>query len=101
MRTLSYTFLLLTLGAAAGAQPFTPGETTRTLVSGGLTRSYILHVPPSYNGSNPVPLVLDFHGLSSNAAQQAGISGFRALSDAGGFVVVWPQGDIVSPGGAR
>jgi polyhydroxybutyrate depolymerase len=93
MRTLSFVFLLsIGVAAAASAQPFTPGETTRTLVSGGLTRSYILHVPPGYTGASPVPLVLDFHGLSATAAIQAELSGFRALSDTWGFVVVYPQG---------
>src|SRR5262245_57954968 len=83
---------LLGLAAAASAQPFTPGETTRTIVSGGLTRSYLLHVPPSYDGVSRVPLVLDFHGVTSTAEVQASFSGFRALSDIYGFVVVWPQG---------
>jgi polyhydroxybutyrate depolymerase len=92
MKTSLLALSLLSFAAAAGAQPFTPGETTRTLVSGGLTRSYILHVPPSYTGASAVPLVLDFHGLSATAEIQAGLSGFRALSDANGFVVVWPQG---------
>jgi polyhydroxybutyrate depolymerase len=93
MKRLLLTLLTVVLtAAAAGAQPFAPGETTRTLVSGGLTRSYILHVPPSYTGGSPVPLVLDFHGLSATAAIQAGLSGFRARSDTFGFVVVWPQG---------
>ena len=84
--------LVFLLASAAGAQPFTPGETTRTLVSGGLTRSYILHVPPGYSGASAVPLVLDFHGLSATAAIQAGLSGFRGLSDTFGFLVAWPQG---------
>jgi polyhydroxybutyrate depolymerase len=85
--------LVLLLGASAAyAQPFTPGETTRTLVSGGLTRSYLLHVPPGYTGAQPVPLVVDIHGLTANAGIQAALSGFRALSDTFGFVVVYPEG---------
>ena len=87
---LSIAWLLA--AAAASAQPFTPGETTRTLVSGGLTRSYLLHVPPSYTGAFAVPLVLDIHGLTATAEIQAGLSGFRAVSDTQGFVLVFPQG---------
>ena len=49
-------------------------------------------MPPSYTGASKVPLVLDIHGLSSTAEQQAVISGFRARSNTYGFVVVWPQG---------
>jgi polyhydroxybutyrate depolymerase len=69
-----------------------PGETTMTIVSGGRNRTFLLHVPPSYTGATPVPLVLDLHGLGSNSGQQAGLSGFRRKSDEKGFVVAWPQG---------
>jgi polyhydroxybutyrate depolymerase len=64
----------------------------RTLQFGGQTRSYILHVPPSYTGKFPVPLVIDMHGWTSTAAMQALISGFRQKSDEEGFLVAWPQG---------
>ncbi len=35
---------------------------------------------------------MDIHGLSSNAAQQEGISGMRAIADSRGFLVVYPDG---------
>lgn len=63
-----------------------------TLQFGGQTRSYILHVPPSYTGKFPAPLVIDMHGWFSTASQQALISGFRQKSDQVGFLVAWPQG---------
>lgn len=69
-----------------------PGETTETLMHDGVTRNYLIHVPAGYAGKTPVPLVLDIHGLTSNAAEQAAISGWRAKSDATGFVVIWPNG---------
>ena len=68
------------------------GESTRTIQAGGLTRSYILHVPASYTGTSPVPLVLDFHPLFGTGAQERGSSGYLALSDEQGFIVAFPDG---------
>jgi len=59
---------------------------------GGVSRSYILHVPASYDGNTPVPLVLDFHPILSDAAFERGNSGYRALSDSEGFIVAFPTG---------
>jgi polyhydroxybutyrate depolymerase len=80
------------LAAVPAAAALVPGTSTRTLVHQGRERTFILHVPPSYDGSTPVPLVLDFHGLGSDAIQQAAVSGQVALSDAHGFLLAHPQG---------
>jgi len=69
-----------------------PGETNRMVDVGGVMRSYILHVPDSYTGETPVPMVLDFHGLGGSGMQQRGSSGMAALSDSEGFVIAWPDG---------
>jgi polyhydroxybutyrate depolymerase len=58
----------------------------------GKTRSYQVHVPESYTGETPVPLVLDFHGLMENPNWQKNHSGFRKLSNENGFIVAWPKG---------
>jgi polyhydroxybutyrate depolymerase len=68
------------------------GETTAMLQVGGKTRTFILHVPSSYTGNAPVPLVLDWHGLGSSGSAQAGLSGYKALSEQEGFIVAWPNG---------
>lgn len=70
----------------------TPGDSMRTLEHGGVQREYLVHVPASYTGKAKVPLVLDIHGLGSNAAQQKEISGWVAKSDQQGFVLVHPNG---------
>src|SRR5262245_19492904 len=69
-----------------------PGETTMSITIGGRTRTFLVHVPASYTGRFPVPLVLDLHGLTGTSGQQANLSGFREKSDEVGFIVVWPQG---------
>jgi polyhydroxybutyrate depolymerase len=83
--------ILLLAGAPAHAA-FPTGNSTQTLESGGRMRSYLVHVPASYDGSTAVPLVLDFHGLGSNAVQQRAISGMVAISDREGFLLVHPDG---------
>jgi polyhydroxybutyrate depolymerase len=67
--------------------------------SGGLDREYLLHVPPSYDGADALPLVLNFHGLGGNAQQQMNYTGLPAKSDKEGFLLVAPQGlstDIIA-----
>ena len=60
--------------------------------SGGQEREYHLYVPRSYDTSKPTPLVLNFHGLGSNAFQQDLASGMPAKSESAGFILVTPQG---------
>ena len=92
MRHRAALIIAILVAGSASAQPLTPGDHTRSLVVGGLTRTYLVHVPPSYTGATAVPLVVDLHGWTATAEIQRSISGFLALSDARGFVVAWPQG---------
>ncbi len=75
-----------------------PGDYPRALVHGGVERIYDLHVPPGYDGSTPIPLVVDIHGYGSSKSQQASLSGLRLVSDAEGFAIAWPQGLFGAPG---
>ncbi len=76
------------------ARPHDAGDFNLTIQSGGLTREYILHVPPSYKGWDPVPLVMNLHGYGSNAISQQYYSALwdRADQPEGGFIVVHPEG---------
>jgi polyhydroxybutyrate depolymerase len=78
--------------ACASARPHAAGDSDETMPSGGIDRTYILHVPPSYDGTRQTPLVLNLHGFGSNARQQAIYSGFPAKGDREGFIVVTPDG---------
>jgi polyhydroxybutyrate depolymerase len=69
-----------------------PGNTTETLTVGGSSRSYVLHVPGAYDGSKPVPLVLDFHALFSTGANQQRTSPFPAQTDPEGVIMAFPNG---------
>ncbi|MDG1175394.1 MAG: prolyl oligopeptidase family serine peptidase [Flavobacteriales bacterium] len=64
----------------------------KTIVSGGITRSYKLYIPAMYNGSTSVALVLNLHGLGSNSVQQMFYGDFRSIADTANFIIVHPQG---------
>lgn len=70
----------------------TPGDFTREVTVGGVTRSFNVHVPASYAGQAPAPLVLDFHAMGMTAEWERNNSGLLELSDQEGFVGVWPVG---------
>jgi polyhydroxybutyrate depolymerase len=63
-----------------------------TLTFQGIERSYLLHVPASYSGKNPVPLVIFFHGGGGTGASSEKFAGFSSLSDREGFLVAYPDG---------
>ena len=56
--------------ATAGVQSFsvTPGTTAlRHIMVNGLNRTYRLHLPASYTGTSPIPIVLSHHGWTCKA----------------------------------
>jgi len=91
-------------GAGGGAPaPFTcngkegqAGSHLFTLTSSNLIRTSLLHVPAGYDPGQGAMLVLNFHGFSSDAPQQALLSGMSAESDARGFLVAYPYGLVSS-----
>lgn len=63
-----------------------------SIVSSGEKREYILHVPRSYDRSKAAPLVISLHGAGGWPAQQLEVSGWNAVADREGFIVVYPAG---------
>lgn len=57
-----------------------------------INRSYIVHLPAGYSASNVYPLVLNYHGYTSNAAQQQVYTNMDAVADSNQFIVVYPDG---------
>lgn len=57
----------------------------------GTTRSYVIHVPPGYDGKQALPVVLAFHGLGMNATAMYALTGFTGLADRKGFIAVFPN----------
>lgn len=80
---LGLALVLVSLGA---------GDHDRSLVISGVTRTYIVHVPPRVSEGRPLPVVLAFHGGGGTASGFKAYAGLDALADREGFVVVYPNG---------
>ncbi len=61
-------------------------------------RSYLVYVPPTYDPTEPEPVVLMLHGRPGNAAGQAYVSDLNRVADEHGFIVVYPDGSPVGAG---
>ncbi|MBN1209447.1 MAG: hydrolase [Myxococcaceae bacterium] len=60
------------------------------LEHGGRTRTFRYHLPPQVKPG--APLVLSLHGRMGQGKGQAKLTGFNAVADEGGFIVVYPDG---------
>ena len=59
-----------------------PGDYLQFMFFDMRPRSYRIHVPPSYDGLNPMPLVLVLHGFPDNAhdIQSIGMNADSSMS---------------------
>lgn len=74
---------------------YTPpsGEVHGRIISGGEERSYVLHIPGSYDPtSTPYPLVISMHGFAEWPGHQMEISRWNEAADRHDFFVVYPAG---------
>ncbi len=94
MKTLILLISLSCLSVLCHAQQTINGIITHN----SLQRSYILYVPASYVAGTPAPLVLNFHGYTSNANDQMVYGDFRAIADTAGFLLVHPMGTLDGSG---
>ncbi|HLK87399.1 MAG TPA: PHB depolymerase family esterase [Candidatus Binataceae bacterium] len=79
-------------GDRAPASRSAPGSRRVELRYAGLARSYLYHAPARAAPGEPLPVVLNFHGATSNGEQQERYSGMDAIADRDGFVAVYPNG---------
>ena len=54
-------------------------------------REYFVHSPKNYDETIKVPLMLHFHGGAGDIASAIGYSDMGSISDANGFILVYPQ----------
>lgn len=69
-----------------------PGEIKVNTTSNGAPRWYWRHIPPSYTGLKPMPLVIDLHGYSEGATIHTKMSMLGPFGDTHGFVTLTPEG---------
>jgi polyhydroxybutyrate depolymerase len=82
--------------SCAPVRPAEAGTVDRTLEHDGLTREYRLTVPAGYDGTEPVPLVLNLHGFEGSAAGHDDTTGVPEAAGERGWLVVSPQGSGLS-----
>ncbi len=68
------------------------GSSTQQIESGGMTREYVLYIPPGYVPSQPTPLVVSLHGFAGNPHEQERDSGWDDVAGRENFIVVYPAG---------
>ncbi|WP_437321755.1 alpha/beta hydrolase family esterase [Sorangium sp. So ce385] len=76
------------------------GDSNKTVMVGSRSRSYVLHVPATYDGSKPVPLVVDFHPLGGSGPSERSGSPYPAQTDPEGVIMAFPSGLSGPSGGA-
>ncbi len=68
------------------------GDSTWTVTSSGVLRTGTMHVPPTYDPTVQTPVVLNFHGFTSDPIQEDVLSLMDPEADAKGFIVIYPLG---------
>jgi polyhydroxybutyrate depolymerase len=64
--------------------------TNKTMLFGGLTRSYRVYKSPNYNSNIPASLLIALHGLGDNMTNFSTI-GFSYIADTANIICVFPQ----------
>ena len=73
-------------------------STVESISHDGIQREYRLYVPSVYDGSEPVPLLFNLHGYTSNAFEQEIYGDFRPIADTASFILVHPEGTLDATG---
>lgn len=68
------------------------GDIEKSIIAGGITRTYIVHLPAGYSNEQSYPLVFVLHGGTGNARRAIRISQMSPKADREGFIVVYPNG---------
>ncbi|MEK9974136.1 MAG: hypothetical protein VW876_11935 [Deltaproteobacteria bacterium] len=61
----------------------------------GVLRETLVYVPESYEGTEAVPLLLNFHGYGGFAANHLLTADFRQLAEVQTFLLAYPQGSTI------
>ena len=78
------------IASATQAKP-EHGDHRETVKIKGADRNYTVHVPPSYNGQTPMPLVIALHGHAQSGQIIAESTKLNELADKEGFIAVYPD----------
>ncbi|MBI2704842.1 MAG: hypothetical protein HYX32_06085 [Actinobacteria bacterium] len=71
--------------------PVPPNNQVQHIAFEGKDRTYVLSVPPGYDGTKPAPLIFDFYGRQGDAQEQVADYELDDQAIAAGMLVVTPQ----------
>jgi len=75
---------------------FSQSQENESIEHNGIERNFTISIPSYYDGSEPMPVVFNFHGFGSNNVEQAFYGEFRPIAESEGFLVVHPQGTEIN-----
>jgi polyhydroxybutyrate depolymerase len=77
----------------------TPGDSnpakydySSSILSGGLQRTYNIHIGSSYDKTRPTPLLIVLHGGGGTGQGMTKLANFNAIADRENFIIVYPDG---------
>jgi polyhydroxybutyrate depolymerase len=85
-------WVLLSMILLGAANRLTALDQAHTVEHGGLTRTFKVHTPPSYDGATPLPVVLVLHGGGGSADDMIRWIKMDEKADEAGFITVYPNG---------
>ena len=88
MKQFTYFFLLNCLMCCFSYAQITVGNFDFEEIN----RNYRVYLPTNYADFEKLPLVINMHGLGSNALEQQLYSSFNNVADTSNFMVVYPNG---------
>ena len=68
------------------------GDKAGSMEIGGRSRTYLVHLPPGYDGQTPLPMVLVLHGATESPEGVERLSGMSETADKENFIAVYPRG---------
>lgn len=84
--------LVLQLFTLFGINSMAQTTVNSSFMHGGINRTFSYYVPAIYNSAQPVPLILNLHGYTSNGLQQSIYGNFKNIADTANFIVAHPDG---------
>jgi len=89
-------FFLNSCGSNITVNDFPPrfksGEYELSIEHGGITRTFLLHLPPAYDGKSELPMVIFFHGGGGNYTNAVKMAEMDKKADKEGFILLAPNG---------
>lgn len=103
---LLFTFLIALISACTKEDGKGNGScysniNVQTIMHDDLNREYAIHVPNSYNGTVPAPLLLNFHGFGGSASDFMNETNMLALAESETFILCYPQGSCDNSGSSH